>query len=236
MALTKKELSKQLEAIGIHVVEGNFVKKSEVQKIVAKESDCFVVEISAKTVATTFVKALVKEFERGDWRYSASYVDDEMGDDFDVDTENIDEKEANKKFKLYLKDVQRHAQEAEGKLVLYRAISVENPEVWLNNLKKGYKSSFIEKATEDYSNRFVGQSWSYKKEGAIAYWGSKELQTIILEALVPLKDVMLDTTVAVAALYDPKEAEVQVEEGRNIVIRKIYIGKKVLDTNIKAKT
>ena len=44
MALTKKELRKQLEAIGIHVVEGNFVKKSEVQKIVAKDSGRFVAE------------------------------------------------------------------------------------------------------------------------------------------------------------------------------------------------
>ena len=184
------------------------------------------------------VKKLKAMFRSGDWKDDLQNLEDELSEEMDVEEE--DDQEYKKRFTKWIADVEKSSQEQSGSVILYRALVLDDINKWLENISKGYVDIDKYGVSDDdgENSKLVGTSWSYKKSGAVAYWGKSEGKQFKLEALVPIKAIDLHATVAAAVIGEEHEAEIRVKDYELITLLRAFPekGKPIDLKKTKAKT
>lgn len=159
------------------------------------------------------------EYDEGmDPQEIADYVGYEVpeGDEFDTDHEDFEDvanQYLQKRFSSFEKRFSK-AKITDGKLEIYRCISVDDPKELLEQIK-------------GKEGPGLGIFWSFSRDHAECYHGNKE-HDIILTALVTPKDVEMYRTLAVNLEPQGTEDEISTYENHKLLVIKADLDGKVL--------
>ncbi len=113
-----------------------------------------------------------------------------------------------------------HAEDQEGKLVVYRAMTVPDPDVFV--------SLIVDGLYENEQFKGVGVYWAWDENKADSHWGRGGMKGVVLRGLVDLKDIDFETTAMMN--FDPRsgeeEAEIRIREGAQIQLLGVKIENK----------
>jgi len=158
--------------------------------------------------------------------YDAEYFEDEEYDDLEkldgFPTEGEPWEDAldahiSNKWYDFEDDFKRIAKMEDGKLVLYRTITVESIPKFLYFLKKG-------KSLRGFKG--IGIYWSWNESKSEAHWGHGKYskKSITIEGLVNPNDINYKSTIAknLHPSIGEEEAEIEVKKGAIITVKNIY--------------
>ena len=114
----------------------------------------------------------------------------------------------------FASDFSQHAKTENGKLLIYREITVPNVNKFLTLLKKG-------EVVEGYKG--IGICWSWDKNRAEAHHGYDHKFSVVLTALVDFKDINLNATARknLNPALGSDEAEIEVKKNAKLTIIKV---------------
>lgn len=114
----------------------------------------------------------------------------------------------------FASDFAQHAKTENGKLLIYRVLTVPNINKFLTLLKKGEVAE---------GRKGIGIYWSWDKSRADAHWGGSHKSWVTLTALVDFKDISLNATARknLNPVLGEDEAEIEVKKNAKLTIIKV---------------
>ena len=165
---------------------------------------------------STFIKKTNKTYKSMDYddvleaenlhSYDEETVYDEVDDLYEPDEPPVVHKSKRAKaLKEFQQILMKSLKWKNGKMVLYRCITVHDADKYLAELGK---------------RQSVGVYWTFDKKYAKCYWGN-ERDTVVLVGLVDPKDVDLETTLVTNTAYSGTEHEIRVKKGAAIELTQV---------------